>query len=39
MQVADTEKIKSLGFKVKHTLRDIIRDQLNYYESELDRSG
>ena len=37
--LADTEKIKSLGFKVKHTLRDIIRDQLNYYESELDRSG
>jgi len=37
--LSDTEKIKSLGFKVKHTLREIIRDQLNYYQSERDRSG
>lgn len=29
--LSDTGKIKSLGFKVKHTLRDIIRDQLNFY--------
>lgn len=37
--LSDTGKIKSLGFKVKHTLRDIIRDQLNYYQSERYRSG
>ena len=29
--LSDTKKIKSLGFKIKHTLRDIIRDQLNFY--------
>ena len=37
--LSDTEKIKNLGFKLKHTLRDVIRDQLNYYQSGLDRSG
>ena len=37
--LSDTDKIKSLGFRVKHTLRDIIRDQLNYYQSGLGRSG
>jgi GDPmannose 4,6-dehydratase len=37
--LSDTEKIKSLGFRVKYTLRDIIRDQLNYYQTERDRSG
>jgi GDPmannose 4,6-dehydratase len=29
--LSDTSKIKRFGFKVKHTLEDIIRDQLNYY--------
>ena len=29
--LSDTRKIKEIGFEVKHTLRDIIRDQLNYY--------
>ena len=29
--LSDTGKIQSLGFKVKHSLKDIIRDQLNYY--------
>lgn len=32
--LSNTEKIKSLGFKVKYSLRDIIRDQLNYYQFE-----
>jgi GDPmannose 4,6-dehydratase len=36
--LSDTEKIKNLGFRLKHTLRDVIRDQLNYYQSGLDRS-
>lgn len=29
--LSDTGKIQRLGFKPKHTIRDIIRDQLNYY--------
>jgi GDPmannose 4,6-dehydratase len=37
--LSDIGKIKSLGFKVNYTIRDIIRDQLNYYRSGLDRSG
>lgn len=30
--MSSTEKIRSLGFKAKHSLRDIIRNQLNYYQ-------
>lgn len=30
--LSSTEKIRSLGFKAKHSLRDIIRNQLNYYQ-------
>lgn len=29
--LSDTEKIQKLGFKIEHNLRDIIRDQLNYF--------
>jgi len=29
--LSDTKKIQKLGFKVKYSLRDIIRDQLNYF--------
>ncbi|MCX7999827.1 MAG: GDP-mannose 4,6-dehydratase, partial [Leptospiraceae bacterium] len=29
--LSDTTKIQSLGFKVEHSIKDIIRDQLNYY--------
>jgi GDPmannose 4,6-dehydratase len=29
--LAGTAKIQELGFQVKHTLKDIINDQLNYY--------
>jgi GDPmannose 4,6-dehydratase len=29
--LSNTEKIRGLGFEVKHTIRDIIGDQLNYY--------
>ena len=29
--LSNTEKIKSLGFRVEHGLRDIINDQLNYF--------
>jgi len=36
--MADTSKIKKLGFDVKYTVRDIIRDQLNYYLSAENRA-
>jgi len=29
--LSDTTKIQKLGFRVKHRLSDIIRDQLNYF--------
>lgn len=29
--LSNTEKIQAMGFKVEHSLKDIIRDQLNYY--------
>lgn len=29
--LSDIGKIRDLGFRPKYTLRDIIRDQLNYY--------
>ncbi|TDA25566.1 MAG: GDP-mannose 4,6 dehydratase [Archaeoglobi archaeon] len=29
--LSDTSKIQKLGFRTEHSLKDIIRDQLNYY--------
>jgi len=29
--LSDTAKIQKLGFQAKHSLTDIINDQLNYY--------
>jgi GDPmannose 4,6-dehydratase len=37
--LSDTKKIESLGFKAQHSVREIIRDQLNYYLSERERKG
>lgn len=37
--LADTRKIEDLGFKVRHGLKDIIRDQLNHYLSDKERKG
>jgi len=34
---ADTTKIQKLGFKIKYKLRDIIRDQLNYFLKKENR--
>jgi len=31
MLLSNTAKIRSIGFSIKHSLRDIINDQLNYY--------
>jgi len=36
--MADTSRIQKLGFDVKYTVRDIIRDQLNYYLSAENRA-
>ena len=36
---SDTRKINLLGFKAERSVRDIIRDQLNYYLSDRDRKG
>jgi len=35
--MCDTSKIKELGFNVKYGLRDIIRDQLNYFMKKENR--
>jgi len=35
--MSNIEKIEKLGFKVKHTLKDIIRDQLNYFLKKENR--
>lgn len=35
--MSDTRKIQELGFEVKHSLRDIIREQLNYFLKEENR--
>lgn len=35
--MSNTEKIQKLGFKVKHKLTDIIRDQLNYFLKKENR--
>ena len=37
--LSDTNKIEALGFKKEHTLRDIIRDQLDHYLAEKERKG
>jgi GDPmannose 4,6-dehydratase len=37
--ISDTKKIEELGFKRKHTVRDIIRDQLDHYLAEQERKG
>jgi len=37
--ISDTKKIEELGFKRKHTVRDIIRDQLDHYLDEKERKG
>jgi GDPmannose 4,6-dehydratase len=35
--LSDTSKIRRFGFKVRHTLEDIIRDQLNFYLKQENR--
>jgi GDPmannose 4,6-dehydratase len=37
--LSDTKKIEALGFKKEHTVRDIIRDQLDHYLAETERKG
>ncbi|MFZ2473305.1 MAG: GDP-mannose 4,6-dehydratase [Methanothrix sp.] len=37
--LSDTKKIETLGFKKEHTVRDIIRDQLDHYLDEKERRG
>jgi GDPmannose 4,6-dehydratase len=37
--LSDTNKIEALGFKTEHTVRDIIRDQLDHYLAEKERKG
>jgi GDPmannose 4,6-dehydratase len=37
--LSDTKKIELLGFKKEHTVRDIIKDQLDHYLSEKERKG
>ena len=37
--LSDTKKIKTLGFSTKYTVRDIIKDQLDYYLSDKERKG
>jgi GDPmannose 4,6-dehydratase len=37
--LSDTKKIEALGFQKEHTLRDIIRDQLDHYLDERERKG
>ena len=37
--LSDTKKIEALGFKKVHTVRDIIRDQLDHYLAEKERKG
>jgi GDPmannose 4,6-dehydratase len=36
--MSNTEKIRSLGFKIEKSLKDIIRDQINYYLNPENRS-
>jgi GDPmannose 4,6-dehydratase len=37
--LSDTKKIEALGFRTEHTVRDIIRDQLDHYLAEKERKG
>lgn len=37
--LSDTTKIEKLGFKTKYSLKDIIDDQLNHYQSEKERKA
>lgn len=37
--LSDTKKIESLGFQKEHTVRDIIRDQLDHYLAETERTS
>jgi GDPmannose 4,6-dehydratase len=37
--LSDTKKIEALGFQKEHTVRDIIRDQLDHYLDERERKG
>ena len=37
--LSDTKKIEALGFQKEHTVRDIIRDQLDHYLAETERKG
>ena len=37
--LSDTKKIEALGFRTEHTVRDIIRDQLDHYLDEKERKG
>jgi GDPmannose 4,6-dehydratase len=39
IRLSDTKKIEALGFKRVHTVRDIIRDQLDHYLAEKERKG
>jgi GDPmannose 4,6-dehydratase len=37
--LSDTKKIEAMGFQKEHTVRDIIRDQLDHYLDERERKG
>jgi GDPmannose 4,6-dehydratase len=37
--LSDTKKIEALGFMKEHTVRDIIKDQLDHYLAEKERKG
>lgn len=37
--LSDTKKIEAFGFKKEHTVRDIIKDQLDHYLAEKERKG
>jgi GDPmannose 4,6-dehydratase len=37
--LSDTKKIEGLGFQKRHTVKDIIRDQLDHYLDERERHG
>ena len=37
--LSDTKKIGALGFSTRYTVRDIIKDQLDYYLSDKERKG
>ena len=37
--LSDTKKIEALGFRKEHTVRDIVKDQLDHYLAEKERKG